>query len=117
MLLYRRKEDFTRALQNFPEKLDAMYHLILDLLDQQPPPDASRARSALHFIIYAQRSLYFDELQYVLATSSTTYQFDSKDVVDEETLLSICCGLVTLDGPSGSRQLVRLFRKCPRAIT
>ncbi|KAH6883794.1 hypothetical protein BKA70DRAFT_1341518 [Coprinopsis sp. MPI-PUGE-AT-0042] len=78
MELYQEKEEFKKALQNFPEKLESMYQLILDLMARQPPSAASRAKFALLSIIYAQRPLYFDELQYMLATSATTYQFNSE---------------------------------------
>lgn len=112
MELYHEKEEFSKALQNVPEKLESMYQLILNLVDQQPPSAASRARSALLYIISAQRRLYFDELQYALATCPNTHQFDPKRLLAEETLLTFCCGLVTLDGAPDTRQSVRLFRKC-----
>jgi hypothetical protein len=108
MKFCRRKEEFVKALQNVPQKLDAMYQRILNHVQHQQSPSAKKALLA---VMYAQRSLYFEELQYVLATCPNTHQFTSQHAVDEETLESECCGLLTVEDCPGGRKRVKFFRK------
>lgn len=108
--LCKTPDDFRDNLRGFPEKLETKFQVIFGLLNKGHSGTSftSRAKEVLSWILYAQRSLYVEELQYLLATNPNTYQFDRRRIVSEAALVSACCGLVTLEECMGGRRLVRL---------
>ena len=109
MLRYcRTVGDIQLALKHLPPTLEAMYADALNRIRSGPQLDAARGIRILLWVVFAARPLRVDELQFILATSPQTHQFDEKHVLPEKSLLALCHGLVTVE--SGTR-FVRLVRE------
>jgi ankyrin repeat domain-containing protein 50 len=66
----------------------------------------------LLWITHAQWELTIDTLQRAVATSPDTYAFEPKRTVPEALLLSVCCGLVSVDETTRLVRLIREFHRC-----
>ncbi|KAH6908137.1 ankyrin repeat-containing domain protein [Coprinopsis sp. MPI-PUGE-AT-0042] len=99
-------KDLRDHMKKLPAKLDDMYAVTLARVNVQEPSHAELAKRILVWVIYAKRTLSVRELQYAVATCPETYQFEEDRLVDEETLLSVCCGLVTVEKESQGVRLV-----------
>lgn len=60
----------------------------------------------LSWIIYAVGSLIVKELQHLLAITPGTSDLNEGDIIDEETSLISCSGIVTIDQESRTIRLV-----------
>ena len=85
------------ALQQCPDRLEDMYAVTMKRIEAQPPAHVSMAKRALLWVIFAVRPLDIEELVCALATDPSTGRFDPQDAINPESLLSICCGLLTLN--------------------
>ena len=72
----------------------------------QDGDDALLAKRVLSWISYALRPMTIIEIQHATAVEDDTKAFDEEEVVDEETLISVCAGLVTIDQESNIIRLV-----------
>jgi len=63
---------------------------------------------AITLLTYAYRSLTITELQHALVVQNDEETFDDGDVVIEEVIISVCCGLIVVDQNS---KIVRLVRE------
>lgn len=101
-----------RKLKALPDDLDATYKDIMDRINDMAEEERKVARNALSWIIFSARPLEIRELQHALAispqntdlnngeaddTDSADEEFDEEEIVDEEDILSFCCGLVIID--------------------
>ncbi|KAH6883795.1 hypothetical protein BKA70DRAFT_1341522 [Coprinopsis sp. MPI-PUGE-AT-0042] len=103
------EKDVQNILQSFPSKIEHLYREILSTyIKNQSSSNTLRAKQALLWIVYARRHLTLQELQFVLATDHNTLKYDPDNVIDEGTLLSACCGLVTLVDTSGAGRSAHL---------
>ena len=64
---------------------------------------------AIIWLTYAKRPLKISELQHALAVHRGAKNFDEDDVAAEETIISVCCGLIVIDRES---QIVPFVREC-----
>jgi len=87
--------------------LDAIYWSTLKRIEIQTKEDINLAMRAITLLTSAYRSLEITELQHALAVSNDE-TFDGDDVVPEEVIISVCCGLIVVDEKS---KVVRLVRK------
>ncbi|EFI26923.1 ankyrin repeat domain-containing protein 29 [Coprinopsis cinerea okayama7 len=102
------------TLDRFPAKLEEMYAVTVARIERQSPEYAALAKRVLTLLLCAQAPLTVAELRYVIATDSTMHRYEGSRVVDINTLVSVCCGLVHV-GKNGIVQLVRARltkRKC-----
>ncbi|TFK27259.1 ankyrin [Coprinopsis marcescibilis] len=95
--------DLQASLDRLPKGVEAMYTSTMERIEQQADP--LLATRALMWLVHALESMTIDDLRYALATDSVTFQHDSDLLVDAESLVSLCCGLITLEPQS---KLVRL---------
>ncbi|TFK28964.1 hypothetical protein FA15DRAFT_455264 [Coprinopsis marcescibilis] len=95
--------DLRSALERLPKGVNAMYAATMERIEQQADP--SLVKRALVFLVYALRSLTIDELRHALAIDNISH-YDPEVLVDAESLVSACCGLITLEPHT---QLVRLI--------
>ncbi|KAH6890943.1 hypothetical protein BKA70DRAFT_853670 [Coprinopsis sp. MPI-PUGE-AT-0042] len=103
------EKDVQNILQSFPSKIEHLYREILSTyIKNQSSSNTLRAKQALLWIVYARRHLTLQELRFVLATDHNTLKYDPDNVIDEGTLLSACCGLVTLVDTSGAGRSAHL---------
>lgn len=85
-----------------------MYLATFKRIEQNSADQAILAKQMLIWVLYAESSLRVQDLQRALATSPVSENYDPDRIVPEAILLSVCCGLVTVDHDS---QLIRLVRK------
>ncbi|TFK21593.1 ankyrin, partial [Coprinopsis marcescibilis] len=95
--------DLRSALDVLPVGVNAMYEATMERIKGCLRPQL--ALQALTWLIYARESLEMDDLRHALAVDMETFVYRTDCVVDAETLLSICCGLITFEPKT---RLVRL---------
>jgi hypothetical protein len=94
------------ALDHLPKGLDDTYEEALQRIEAQNEDDRKLATRVLSWITYAMEPLSVVQLQHALAIKPGAKRLDEGDIVDEEILLSICAGLVSIEQESGVIQLV-----------
>jgi len=72
----------------------------------QDEDDAKLAERVLYWISYALRPLTIIEVQHAIAAESGDEDFDEDALPDEDVLVSVCAGLVTIDQQSKIIRLV-----------
>lgn len=77
----------------------------MDRISTQDPDDVKLAHRILSWLSYSPRPMTVEELQHALAIEPDTESFDFDMIIDENLLLSVCGGLVTIE--LGSR-VIRL---------
>jgi hypothetical protein len=85
------------ALQNLPTELDRTYDEVMKRIWRQDPDDVELAEQVLGWISYAQRPLTVRELQCALTITPESRDIDDEAITNEEFLISVCAGLVTID--------------------
>lgn len=97
------------AVNAFPHTIEAMYRLSVRRIKEQKRPQAALALRILQWLTYANEGLTVEDLQYALAASVDTenYQYDDDNVPCENSIVSVCCGLVTIQPESRQVRLVR----------
>ena len=70
--------------------------------------DVYLAMRAITLLTYAYRSLKITELLHALSVSKDEI-FDGDDVVPEQVIISVCCGLIVVDEKSKEVRLVREY--------
>ncbi|TFK17006.1 hypothetical protein FA15DRAFT_605909, partial [Coprinopsis marcescibilis] len=99
--------DLRSALDALPVGVNAMYEASMERIEGGLRPQL--ALQALTWLVYARESLEMDDLRHALAVDTATFFYNADRLVDAETLLSICCGLITFEPKT---KLVRLVRTC-----
>ena len=75
----------------------------------QSQKSVSLAKRAITWLTYMLRPLKMIELRHALAVQPNTATFDDGDVSTEETIISVCCGLIVVEGESQTVRLVREY--------
>lgn len=96
-----------RALGKLPEGFEGTYNDALERINQQSKKRKEMAYRVLSWISYAFRPLSLTELRYALAVREDMTEMDENDLDDEEFLISVCVGLVTITESSRQVDLVR----------
>ncbi|KAH6906618.1 hypothetical protein BKA70DRAFT_1189984 [Coprinopsis sp. MPI-PUGE-AT-0042] len=104
-------QDMEQTLNTFPTDIEAIYTKTWERIVAQAPNHANLAKLILLWITHAYGEMEIEVLQRVVATSPETYAFEPKRLVPEAVLLSVCCGLVSLDEKT---RLVRLMHYTTR---
>jgi ankyrin repeat domain-containing protein 50 len=104
--------DVEETLEAFPTDIQAIYMRTWERICAQGPKLANLAKLVLLWITHAQTELTIDSLRCAVATSPDTYVFESKRMVPEALLLSICCGLVSVDQKTRHARLIRESHPC-----
>jgi len=84
-----------------------MYSSTWERIVAQSQKSVSLAKRAIIWLTYAFRPLRIIELRHALAVQPDTATFDDNDVSTEETIVSVCCGLIVIEGESQTVRLVR----------
>ncbi|KAJ6602566.1 hypothetical protein DFH09DRAFT_1354883 [Mycena vulgaris] len=85
------------ALQSMPSDLQNSYDEVMARIDQQCADNRKLAQAALSWISNAKRLLRVAELREALAVEVGTSKLDPDNLVDIDTVLSVCAGLVIVD--------------------
>lgn len=98
----------SETLQVFPSTIEDVYLQTWSRILNQKPAHVAIAKAVLIWVLKAYRSMTIDEVERAVATSPETHKFEPSRLVPRTTLVSLCCGVVTIDEES---RLVRLVRK------
>ncbi|TFK23323.1 ankyrin [Coprinopsis marcescibilis] len=96
-------QELRRALETSPMGLHAMYQMTM--LRVEGGEYVATAKRVLTWLVHVLNSMSTNDLQYAIAVDPETFEFNPDRLIDESTLLSVCCGLVTVEPQS---KLVRL---------
>ena len=94
------------ALLKLPKSLAGIYELNMIRIMEQNEEDRRLGLRVLSWIVHAVRPLKIIELQHAFALCPGDVQFDEEGITEQEILISVCAGLVTLDTQSGVIRLV-----------
>ncbi|KAH6899219.1 hypothetical protein BKA70DRAFT_1198452, partial [Coprinopsis sp. MPI-PUGE-AT-0042] len=89
--------DVEETLDVFPSDIEAIYRKTWERILAQGPKHVNLATLILLWITHAHSEMTIDALSHAVATSPDTHTFEPKRVVPEALLLSVCCGLVSVD--------------------
>ena len=101
-------QDILDTLKAFPSDIKDVYHQTWSRILNNTPNNVRLAKTVLVWVSYAARSMTIEELRHAVATHPDTHKFERKRLVSPALLLSLCCGLVTVEEET---KLVRLIRK------
>ncbi|TFK28950.1 ankyrin, partial [Coprinopsis marcescibilis] len=87
--------DLRSALNRLPKGVDAMYAATMERIEQQADP--LLVKRTLVWLVYTLESMTINDLRHALAIDLDTSKYDPELLVDAESLLSACCGLITLE--------------------
>ncbi|KAJ7016332.1 hypothetical protein C8F04DRAFT_1202503 [Mycena alexandri] len=94
------------ALKEAPKDLYDSYHIALQQIEAQNEDNRKTARSTLLWVANAKRLLTVSELTTALAIKPGARSIDEDYLLDIETVLAVCAGLVTVDKESSVVRLV-----------
>ncbi|KAJ6563714.1 hypothetical protein DFH09DRAFT_1364088 [Mycena vulgaris] len=78
------------ALTNMPNDLDSTYAEVIEQINRQSEDDQTLAWRTLSWITNAQRPLRPSELREALSIEPGTIKLDPSDLLDMDTILSVC---------------------------
>src|SRR2546430_1357309 len=93
------------ALRSLPTKLNNTYKDSIERIEGQCEDYVTLAMQTLSWIFCARRPLQVEELRHALAVRPLDISFDRSGLDEEDSLLAVCCGLITIDEES---KIVRL---------
>ncbi|MCJ1358702.1 MAG: hypothetical protein MMC33_008702 [Icmadophila ericetorum] len=88
------------ALKQLPQSLEITYDQAMERIVRQDNSCATTARKILSWIFYAFRPLTIKEVQHAIATEPGDTEFDADGLVEEDIIISVCAGLVTIQKES-----------------
>ncbi|KAH6894865.1 ankyrin repeat domain-containing protein 28 [Coprinopsis sp. MPI-PUGE-AT-0042] len=98
--------DVKETLQAFPSDIKGIYAKTWERILAQVPKHSNLAKLVLLWITHANGEMTIDTLRRAVATCPKTYAFETKRVVPEALLLSVCCGLVSVDEKTRLARLI-----------
>ncbi|KAJ7879052.1 ankyrin repeat-containing domain protein [Mycena olivaceomarginata] len=94
------------CLKNMPSNLNSTYDEVLERINRQREDDTNLAYRALAWIANAKRLLRPSELREALAVEAGTTELDPENVLDMDTILSVCEGLVIVNAEDDRVRLI-----------
>jgi hypothetical protein len=85
------------ALRNLSKDLNETYDDAMRQIDNQTEERKELAELVLIWVAHSKRTLSVRELQDALAIEPGTNTFDLDNVLDIDTIISVCAGLVVID--------------------
>ena len=101
--------ELRKTVNSLPSGLDAFYERTLERIESQTTTEISVAMKAILSLTFAFRSLSIAELQHALPVPDDSEGFDGDDITEENVIVSVCFGLITIDKLSGIVRLVREY--------
>ena len=89
-----------------PESLEVTYDQAMERIDEQGSEVATIARKILSWIFYAFRPLTIEEVQHAIAVEPGDSDFDADGLIEEDVIVSVCAGLVTVQQESNTVGMV-----------
>ncbi|KAJ7203241.1 ankyrin repeat-containing domain protein, partial [Mycena pura] len=94
------------ALNNMPDDLDSTYDEVVARINQQSRDDKELAWLSLSWITHAKRPLLRSELLEALAVEPGSAELDPENLLDTDSILSVCAGLVVIHAEDDTIRLV-----------
>ncbi|KAJ7157775.1 hypothetical protein C8R46DRAFT_416452 [Mycena filopes] len=85
------------ALDNLPKTLAETYADAMRRIDTQSEGDKQIAQAVLTWVTHAKEVLSVEDLRVALAIEPGTKELDDDDLLDIETILGVCAGLIIVD--------------------
>ncbi|KAJ7151979.1 ankyrin repeat-containing domain protein [Mycena filopes] len=85
------------ALGNLPETLAETYADAMRRIDAQSSEDRAIAQAALTWVTHAKQILSVADLRAALAIEPSAKEVDDDDLLDIETIVGVCAGLIIVD--------------------
>ncbi|KAF5332741.1 hypothetical protein D9611_005369 [Ephemerocybe angulata] len=108
-----------KALETLPSGINDMYHITMDRISSLSEEKVSIAHRVFLWVLHAKEDLTPKDLQHALMFSYQDKTFVTDNLVPVPVLLSICCGLVTVEERKPEKDVVRFihysaqeFMKC-----
>jgi hypothetical protein len=102
----RNRRDLLEALRNLPTEISATYDEAMRRIADQDDGVYKLAIQVLSWIAHAIRPLTVRELQHALAVRPGDTDIDEDALTDDDTLVSVCNGLATIEQQSNTIRLV-----------
>jgi hypothetical protein len=99
-----------KQLEALPANLDVLYEASFARIEMQTKERAALAKRVLLWIAFAFSSLTVEDVQYAAARDPSFDWETQEDLVSESLLVSVCCGLVTIE-LNPYKSIFRLVRK------
>lgn len=94
------------ALQQLPKDLNHTYDEAMERIDNQSEDDRGLAQQVLTWVSNVKRPLSVGELQEALAIEPEATTLDPDNLLDMETVVSVCAGLIIVDERSSVVRLI-----------
>ncbi|KAF6753247.1 hypothetical protein DFP72DRAFT_1171043 [Ephemerocybe angulata] len=101
-----------KALETLPSGINDMYNLTMARIRSLSEEEVSGAHRAFLWVLHAREKLSPEDLQHALTFLYETKEFVEENSVPIPVLLSICCGLVTVEkkwDSWGDRKVIRFI--------
>ncbi|KAF5332472.1 hypothetical protein D9611_005347 [Ephemerocybe angulata] len=98
-----------KALETLPSGINDMYRLTMDRISSLSEEEVSLAHRTFIWILHSKENLSPEDLQHALTFSYEDKKFVEDSSVSIPVLLSICCGLVTLEEDEDDGETVVRF--------
>ena len=95
------------GIEQLPTEIGDFYSATLHRIRKQQSKLSALAQQVLVWVIYVKRSLSILELQHALAMNAEAQTLESYCIINEDILVSVCCGLITVDKETQHVRLVR----------
>jgi ankyrin repeat domain-containing protein 50 len=86
-----------KQLETLPASLDVLYEASFARIERQTKDRAALAKRVLLWIIFAIPPFTVEDVQYAAGRDPSFDWGKQEDLVPESLLVSVCCGLVTIE--------------------
>ena len=100
------------AVESLPSRLHDLYERTWERIEAQAEDKVSLAMRAIIWLTHAYEPLSVRQLQHAVVVSDEGEGLDEDDIVAEEMIVSVCCGLIVVDQESRIVRLVREWILC-----
>ena len=94
------------ALENLPTTPEELYAEAITRIQSQDSEDVKIAMRFLRWVLFTYRPLTFKELQHAMAVNPGDVELESGELLDEEFLLPLTAGLVSIDAKGAAVRLI-----------
>ncbi|KAH6892840.1 hypothetical protein BKA70DRAFT_837847 [Coprinopsis sp. MPI-PUGE-AT-0042] len=104
-------QDVEETLEEFPMDIEGFYMRTWERILAQAPKHANLAQLVFLWVLHARSEMDIEALRRAIATNPDTHNFESKRLVPQALLVSVCCGLVSIDEKTRIVRLVHYTTK------
>ncbi|KAJ7094767.1 hypothetical protein C8R44DRAFT_645244, partial [Mycena epipterygia] len=94
------------ALNSLPQNLSGAFNEVVHRINRQDEEEKALAWLALSWVTNARRPLEPSELRLALAVEEGTTELDADNLLDTETILSVCAGLIIINEKDNKIRLI-----------